>query len=1250
MAQRRKKSVKQRRAARSRNVERLEAREVMSADPLLGSALGISHHAIDDAPALMQHDAPWLGGSGGFIEAAPGEDISLTHEAMFDTDLAERVEQTLYEAHSQTGHDEVMTKYGFTGAGQTVAVIDSGIAYSHYALGGGLGSNYRVVGGYDFTENDSDPYDDGPHGGHGTHVAGIIGADNPGGEDTGVATGVDLVGLRVFGDDGKGHFGWVEDSLDWVLANQFTYDSPITAINLSLGAEWNNTSNPSWAMLEDEFAAIEAAGIFISVSAGNSFTNYNTPGLGYPASSDHVIPVMSTDPNGNLSYFSQRSTEAIAAPGRWITSTAPDYLGNDGDTIDDDWVSMSGTSMAAPYVAGASVLVREAMEFVGQTGIDQWDIYDHMMSTADTFFDSATSTSYKRLNLEAAIDALMPTDDFGSSVATAHSLGTLGEASVSTQSTLSGVISTLTDADYFTFTAGTTGKVTFTADTVSHDLAADWQGWGGSWTTTPEGAYEIDVVAGQQYTVAMSSSDGLGYYTLSVGIESTFEFTDWGALAAQQTQSGAAATGDTWFRVEANRTGVLTAEVLGGASSIAIYDANQTLVTEIAQVGGDQRFDANVVAGEQYFVRLTGAAESVDVRLTNAISFSGGDLLVAGTAAADAFAYTAGANSHTIAVNGVGFDYTPQGGTVTFAGDGTDTLSATTSAGDDTAILRAGSATVWNDSYRVESSGLASASLQSGGGDDRVTFFDTAGVDNFSGWSDRAEMSGAGYTNDASGFRFVVAKSEQGGDDVATFWDTAGDDKFLGWQDRALMVGGGYSNDARGFRFNVAHATAGGVDTVQYWDSAGDDKLLAWSDRALMVGDGYSNDARGFDSTYVEATTGVDEAIFYDSAGDDRFLAWSDRAYMFGDGYANDARGFDTATAHAGNGGEDWATFYDTPGEDKYVGWDGRARMFGDDYANEAHNFRFTVAYSSGGDDTATFFDGAGDDKFLGWDGRALMVGDGYSNDARGFRFAVANADGGGHDQALFWDSAGDDKFLGWADRGLMVGAGYSNDARGFDTNTAYASVGVDQAIFFDSAGDDRYLAWSHRAYLTGEGFFNDAFGFDSTVAHSINGGNDRATMYDTHGDDVYTSWIGRTRLAGAGYSNEAYGFRQNWAFASIGNDTATFHDGAGDDKFLAWTGRGLMVGDGFSNDARGFDSTTAHATGGGTNTALFWESAGDDDLEAVAGKVSVDYGSDRAEANGFESATAYGDNGGTDTRSVAGALDYAFAEQGAWV
>ena len=319
------------------------------------------------------------------------------------------LEQFVANGNAWTGLSQVRNEYGFTGAGQTVVVIDSGIAYDHAALGGGFGANYRVVGGWDFAENDANPYDDGAAGGHGTHVAGIIGSTN--GTYPGDAPGVDLVGLRVFNDSGAGYFSWVESALQWVHQNRNSFENRITTVNLSLGSTANDNTTPGWAMLEEEFAQLRADGIFISVAAGNAFTSYNSAGLSYPGSSSHVVPVASADDNGALSYFSQRNSRVIVAPGRSVMSTVPDYIGNlNGQN--DDFARMSGTSMAAPYLAGASTLIREAFAFGGNLSVSQDDIYNWIRNTADTVFDAATNQNYLRLNLDRAIDSLMPADDF----------------------------------------------------------------------------------------------------------------------------------------------------------------------------------------------------------------------------------------------------------------------------------------------------------------------------------------------------------------------------------------------------------------------------------------------------------------------------------------------------------------------------------------------------------------------------------------------------------------------------------------------------------------------------------------------------------------------------------------------------------------------------------------------------------------------------------------------------------------------
>jgi len=290
---------------------------------------------------------------------------------------------------------------GLSGDGQTVVVIDSGIAYNHLALTG------QFVGGWDFSEQDYDPFDDpSSQSGHGSKVAGILSADDS--VRPGIAPGADIISLRVYDDNGQLFVSRVEEALNWVIANRDTFTNPITTVNLSMSAEWNDTVLPLWAPFEYELRTLEEAGVFVAVSAGNGFQDYGTPGLSYPAASPHVVPVMSIDANGELSEFSQRHPSAIAARGSSLLSTIPDHLGNNNGQ-GDDWAPANGTSFAAPQIAGASMLIREAMQNLGMTNINREVIYDHMLATSVEFFDDATQQNYRRIDLDAALLALSDT-------------------------------------------------------------------------------------------------------------------------------------------------------------------------------------------------------------------------------------------------------------------------------------------------------------------------------------------------------------------------------------------------------------------------------------------------------------------------------------------------------------------------------------------------------------------------------------------------------------------------------------------------------------------------------------------------------------------------------------------------------------------------------------------------------------------------------------------------------------------------
>jgi subtilisin family serine protease len=1172
------------------HVEQLEDRRVMSADPLL------EHQDVSEPPALEQTvQTGTLGDPDFWIDA---EDA-----ATFD-DYFQEVEQALVQAHNLTGWYNVQSNYGFTGRGQTVAVIDSGIAYNHYALGGGVGANYRVVGGWDFTEENEWNFYDDASGGHGTHVSGIIGGSAA--PNTGVAPGVDFVGLRVFNDTGAGYFSWVENALKWVLQNRNSFENPITTINLSMGvSSWNAATIPQWANLEDEFAALESAGIFIAVSAGNSFASFNSPGLSYPAASQYVVPVMSADDSGSLSYFSQRLTRAIAAPGRNIVSTIPDYKGNNNG-VADDYATMSGTSMAAPYVAGAAVIIRQAMQFVGMTNITQDMIFNHMMANADTVFDSATNLSYKRLNLQKAVDALMPSDDYGSTSAAAHNLGTL-----SGSTNVSGAIGKISDADYFRFTAGTTGNVTFNVTSSQQELAASWQAYAGNGAvlaTQNGNSLSFAVTAGQTYSLRLTTAAGVGKYAFTAstvgggngGGNVQPSFTDWGVVDYGQ-YNDVVIGGERWLRVEAARTGLLT--VLGqnasaNGASVSIYNSNMQLVAGGVASGSTTRSDVQATAGAEYFIRVTGSAADVDLTIVNLVSQSGLTVTVAGTNGNDAYSFSAG-GTQFVTVNGIQYQFAANAANqFNFQGSGgADVITLVGSSGSEIANLYVGSSTIAGAAYAVSAVGFETQYLRGGGGVDIANLYDSNGNDTFTAWADRVVLAGVGYANEARDFDNAKAFATAGGIDTATFYDTSGNDVFIAGALRAVMGGNGYFNWAEGFDSSIAYATAGGYDQVEYYDSAGNDSLTAWSDRAAFSGQGFSHDARGFERAKAFSIAGgVDQATFYDSAGDDIFIAGNLRAILAGVGFWNEAEGFDSTIAHATAGGTDRVEYYDT----------------------------------------------AGDETVTGWADRATIVGAGFSHDARGFERTTTFASGG-YDVATFYDSIGNDILTARPTQVTMSGSGYSNEVRGFDKTKAISAAGDDQALFYDSAGNDTLYAGYVRAVLTGAGYWNEAEGFDNAVAYSTAGGYDNAEFYGSAGDDVYTAWSTRATLTGLGYFNEARNFEKTKAWSGGGNDQAVFYDSIGNDTVYAGEVRAILMGSGFWNEAEGFARTATHCAAGGNDKAFLYGSSGNDSLTGTGATALLQGTGFRHELNGLDSIAADMSGGGSDNANVS-ATDYLFS------
>ena len=262
---------------------------------------------------------------------------------------------------------------GVTGAGIGVAVIDSGIT-PHAALKGKIVANVSMLA--------DDPSTDDKYG-HGTHVAGIIAGGRTSTTSlypSGVAPGVQLINVRVLGENGSGFTSDVIAGIDWTIANRSRYN--IRIINLSLG---HPVMEPAATdPLTEAVRRAVTAGIVVVAAAGNAGEDEaGVPILGgitSPGNSPYAITVGAIDTRGTVSrtddsvapYSSRGPTKYdhavkpdLVAPGARVVSleAAGSYLPSTYPLLhragvgNNAYMHLSGTSMATPIVTAAAALL-----------------------------------------------------------------------------------------------------------------------------------------------------------------------------------------------------------------------------------------------------------------------------------------------------------------------------------------------------------------------------------------------------------------------------------------------------------------------------------------------------------------------------------------------------------------------------------------------------------------------------------------------------------------------------------------------------------------------------------------------------------------------------------------------------------------------------------------------------------------------------------------------------------------------------
>jgi subtilisin len=234
-------------------------------------------------------------------------------------------------------------KTGFgDGTGKTAWVIDTGIESTHPDLNVDISRSRSFITGQSSFEDSN---------GHGTHVAGIIGAKNNGIGVLGVASNATLVALKVLNGDGEGTLSGIIKALAYVNTNAKAGD----VVNISLGEE--DASD----IFDNQVKQTAAKGIFVTIAAGND----GKPASDYSparANAENIYTVSAVDSLNNFASFSNYGNDAVdfAAPGVHILSTFTNKR----------YAYLSGTSMAAPHLAGLLLLDGKKVQIAGYVNND----------------------------------------------------------------------------------------------------------------------------------------------------------------------------------------------------------------------------------------------------------------------------------------------------------------------------------------------------------------------------------------------------------------------------------------------------------------------------------------------------------------------------------------------------------------------------------------------------------------------------------------------------------------------------------------------------------------------------------------------------------------------------------------------------------------------------------------------------------------------------------------------------------------
>ncbi|MEW6056924.1 MAG: S8 family serine peptidase [Bdellovibrionota bacterium] len=249
-------------------------------------------------------------------------------ETIIDSDRSPSQPQTIPDGISRVKAPQAWPRT--KGKGSIVAILDTGIDRTHPDL------KDRVIGGKNLNASDPDPeaWYDGA--GHGTHVAGTIAASHNGIGVVGIAPEASLLAVKVLSDKGKGSYS------DIIAGIEYALEAKAHVANLSLSGTVTSKA------LQEAMEKAHSSGMFVVAAAGNRGEQPGNPPV-FPGSYPEVVGVGAIDRQEIRGGFSSyHKYVALSAPGVQVQSTIPEQ----------GYARMSGTSMAAPHVAGAAALLQ----------------------------------------------------------------------------------------------------------------------------------------------------------------------------------------------------------------------------------------------------------------------------------------------------------------------------------------------------------------------------------------------------------------------------------------------------------------------------------------------------------------------------------------------------------------------------------------------------------------------------------------------------------------------------------------------------------------------------------------------------------------------------------------------------------------------------------------------------------------------------------------------------------------------------